>query len=108
MCRYGGEEFCIFLPGVNALQAQAIAERLRAEVEANAGAGVRSTSNLSVTSSFGLAELTPDLNDPAKLHERADEVPYQAKRSERKRVVTWAPGAVVEKKPEAAHRGKRG
>ncbi len=103
LCRYGGEEFCIFLPGVNTEQAQAIAERLRAEIEANAGAGVRSKADLSVTSSFGLAELTPDLSDPAKLLERADEALYQAKRSGRNRVVTWAPGAEVEKKPEVAH-----
>ena len=103
LCRYGGEEFCIFLPGVNTEQAQAIAERLRAEIEANAGAAVRSKAGLSVTSSFGLAELTPDLSDPAKLLERADEALYQAKRSGRNRVVTWAPGAEVEKKPEAAH-----
>jgi len=66
-CRYGGYEFCIFLPGVNTAQAQAIAERLRAEIEANANAGVRSASDLSVTSSFGLAERTPDLHDAAKL-----------------------------------------
>lgn len=103
LCRYGGEEFCIFLPGVGTTQAQAIAERLRAEIEAHAGAGVRSKSDLSVTSSFGLAELTPDLSDPAKLLERADEALYQAKRSGRNRVVTRAPGVVMEKKPEAAH-----
>ena len=103
LCRYGGEEFCIFLPGVNTEQAQAIAERLRAEIESNAGAGVRSKSDLSVTSSFGLAELTPELSDPAKLLERADEALYQAKRSGRNRVVTWAPGTVVAAQPEAAH-----
>ena len=103
LCRYGGEEFCIFLPGVNIAQAQAIAERLRAEIEAQAGAGVRSAADLSVTSSFGLAEFTPDLHDAAKLLERADEALYQAKRSGRNRVVTWAPGAEVAAEPEAAH-----
>ncbi|MFN0159646.1 MAG: diguanylate cyclase [Burkholderiales bacterium] len=103
LCRYGGEEFCIFLPGVNTEQAQAIAERLRSEIEAQAGAAVRSKEGLSVTSSFGLAELTPELQDPAKLLERADVALYQAKRSGRNRVVTWAPGLEGEKKPEAAH-----
>ena len=103
LCRYGGEEFCIFLPGVSTEQAQAIGERLRAEIEANAGASVRSASNLSVTSSFGLALLTPDLEDPAKLVERADEALYQAKRSGRNRVVTWVAGASVDAQPEPAH-----
>ena len=90
LCRYGGEEYCIFLPGVTTEQAQAIAERLRAEIESNAGASVRSTANLAVTSSFGLAVLTPDLEDPAKLVARADEALYVAKRSGRNRVVLWA------------------
>ena len=89
LCRYGGEEFCIFLPGVTADQALAIAERLRAEIEANAGASVRSTAHLAVTSSFGLAKFTPDLADPAKLVARADEALYEAKRSGRNRVVRW-------------------
>lgn len=56
-----------------------------------------------MTSSFGLAELTPDVQDPARLLERADVALYQAKRSGRNRVVLWAPGLEGEKKPEAAH-----
>jgi diguanylate cyclase (GGDEF)-like protein len=79
------------VPAVTMEQAEAIAERLRREIEALAGAGVRSVAEIAVTSSFGIAVLTPDITEPAKLIERADEALYEAKRSGRNRVVTWRP-----------------
>ena len=96
LCRYGGEEFCIMLQGINTEQAQRVAERLRAEIEANAGQSVRSIPGLSVTSSFGLAVFSPELEDAAKLVARADEALYEAKRSGRNRVVLWRAGDKAE------------
>lgn len=90
LCRYGGEEFCIVLPGVDIEQAAVIAERLRAEIEENAGKGVRSVAGVQVSSSFGLALLTPDIADPAQLIDRADQALYASKHAGRNRVTRWA------------------
>ena len=76
LCRYGGEEFCILLPGLDAKQAAEIAERLRSEVERRAGPSVRTSEGLNVTSSFGVAELRGDFADPAVLIDEADKALY--------------------------------
>jgi diguanylate cyclase (GGDEF)-like protein len=89
LCRYGGEEFCIMLPGVSLAEASAIAERLRSEIETRAAATVRSTQPLKITSSFGVAAFYADLADPAELIERADQSLYFAKETGRNRVRTW-------------------
>ena len=92
LCRYGGEEFLIVLPGLDAAQAAEVAERLRVEVGERAGKGVRSTPGLAITASFGVASLTADITDPAQIIERADQAMYVAKRSGRNRVTQWAEG----------------
>lgn len=43
LARYGGEEFILFLPATGKVQALAIADAMRAEVEATISAGVRAT-----------------------------------------------------------------
>lgn len=89
LCRYGGEEFCIILPDVDVAQAGAIAERLRREIEENAGKGARSVADLEVTSSFGVALLMPDESDVAELIDRADQALYASKHAGRNRVTLW-------------------
>lgn len=89
LCRYGGEEFCIFLPDVDLAHACAIAERLRADVQSRAGASIRSTSGLEVTSSFGVASLETDSPDPAEVIDRADKALYVAKKSGRNCVKSY-------------------
>ncbi len=87
-CRYGGEEFCILLFDGEQGIAQAIAERLRARVQAECGLGVRTLPGLCVTSSFGIAHADPQ-DAPVnllELIERADRALYTAKRSGRNRV----------------------
>ena len=83
LCRYGGEEFCIALPGVGLEEAYSIAERLRAEVESRAGKSVRSTQGIVVTSSFGVAVLQAHTADPADLIDQADKALYAAKNAGR-------------------------
>lgn len=91
LCRYGGEEFCILLPGLDAKQAAEIAERLRSEVERRAGPSVRTSEGLNVTSSFGVAELRGDFADPAVLIDEADKALYVSKRGGRNRVTISDP-----------------
>ncbi|MEZ5613432.1 MAG: diguanylate cyclase [Rhodocyclaceae bacterium] len=86
LCRYGGEEFCVLLPGLDAAQAASIAERLRSDIERHAGPSVRTSVGLTVTSSFGVAELRPGVGDPAALIDEADKALYMSKRSGRNRV----------------------
>lgn len=89
LCRYGGEEFCIILPGVRLEQAMEIAERLRVDVEERAGSSVRSTRGLSITASFGVATLAPDIVDPVEIINRADKALYASKEAGRNRITAW-------------------
>lgn len=87
--RYGGEEFCIVLPDANLEQALVIAERLRADVEANAGSAVRQYADVKVTMSFGVEQLHADTAQFAALVDRADQALYHSKETGRNRVTAW-------------------
>lgn len=82
--RIGGEEFVILLPDTSVENALALAERIRASVEATpADLG---NQHISVTISIGLSAIRPDdPNDHAAL-ERADLALYAAKHGGRNRV----------------------
>ncbi len=96
LCRYGGEEFCIVLPEVDLEHACVVAERLRADVQGRAGASIRSTSGLQVTSSFGVSTIGPDTLDPAQIIDMADKALYSAKHAGRNCVKAYqAPPAEV-------------
>ncbi|MGZ3427197.1 MAG: GGDEF domain-containing protein, partial [Polyangia bacterium] len=85
LTRYGGEEFCILLPGVGRAGARVVGERIRAAIEASTffvGAVP-----LKVTSSVGVAELPNDAAATlSSLVARADQALYIAKRDGRNRV----------------------
>lgn len=89
LCRYGGEEFCILLPGVDALRAAVVAERIRFRVEAQAGPGIRSIPGLRVTSSFGLSSLEFGAPGLKTLIDEADQALYAAKQTGRNKVVRY-------------------
>jgi diguanylate cyclase (GGDEF)-like protein/PAS domain S-box-containing protein len=82
--RYGGEEFCIILPGVDCTAAAAIAERLRARVKSVAQG--RFAEPVRITASFGVAALTEGISNPGDLINCADKALYVAKESGRNRV----------------------
>ncbi|MGQ0659099.1 MAG: diguanylate cyclase [Chromatiales bacterium] len=86
LCRYGGEEFCIILPDVDITQAQAIAERIRAEIETTSGTAIRTTQDIRVTSSFGVSSLAFGATEPTELIEQADAALYASKQAGRNRV----------------------
>jgi len=89
LCRYGGEEFCILLPGVDALRAAVVSERIRFRVEAQAGPGIRSMPGLRVTSSFGLSSMEFGAPNLKTLMEEADQALYAAKQAGRNKVVRF-------------------
>jgi diguanylate cyclase (GGDEF)-like protein len=78
--RWGGDEFLMLLPGVELEQAQRLAERVRAAVEARRIDGVGA-----VTISAGIATLGSDYNFDSTLR-AADQRLYQAKQSGRNRL----------------------
>lgn len=89
LCRYGGEEFCILLPGSTAEQAMQVAERLRLSIEKNAGAAVREIPGICITSSFGVASIQRGAKGPAELIDQADNALYESKQNGRNRVSLW-------------------
>lgn len=74
LCRWGGEEFCVLLPGSASRHARAIAERLRAVVPDGQ------------TCSIGVAEWDRQ-EAPADLVARADAALYEAKQAGRDRTI---------------------
>lgn len=91
MGRLGGEEFAIFLPGVDAKGAQVVAERLRAAVASRPAALQQGSHALTI--SLGLTLCVPGDTPDTALH-RADQAMYQAKERGRNRVelqlFSWA------------------
>lgn len=87
--RYGGEEFCVMLPGSTLEQAREVGERLREDVEANLGSALHDHPGVRVTMSFGVAELEPSMADPGALIDLADQALYHAKKNGRNRVAAW-------------------
>lgn len=61
--RLGGEEFAMLLPETDVIAGLAMANRLRRAIEAHPIA-IGSGSEISITASFGVAELTDDLSLP--------------------------------------------
>jgi diguanylate cyclase (GGDEF)-like protein len=90
LSRYGGEEFCVMLPGASLEIALVIAERLRVDVEANAGSAVRHLADVKVTMSFGVEQLGPDAAQFATLVDRADKALYHSKQNGRNQVKPYA------------------
>lgn len=83
--RLGGEEFLLVLPGSRADGAALVAERIRASIAAGDGSEVGDA--VSVTVSFGVAELAEAHGNFVKLVKLADERLYEAKEAGRNRVI---------------------
>lgn len=75
LCRWGGEEFLVLLPGAEFDTATLAAERMRVAIE-----------RLGVTASFGVAQALHH-NTVAEWVDRADAAMYLAKRNGRNRIV---------------------
>jgi two-component system, cell cycle response regulator len=82
VARFGGEEFFVLMPHTNLAQAMLKAERFRAALAAQSIEPLTEP----VTSSFGVAELSPQ-EEGQSLLGRVDAALYQAKEAGRNRVV---------------------
>jgi two-component system, cell cycle response regulator len=92
--RYGGEEFLIVLPGVDANDAWNLAERLRLRMAAEPVHYAKQPINL--TMSLGVARCgNGEPGSAIDLLSAADQALYQAKESGRNRVAKGAPASVA-------------
>jgi len=87
ICRFGGEEFLICLPNTTLEDAGGIMDRLRRGL-ASQRIALGDSGSVSVTASFGVAEMSMDRPVEAAIA-RADEAMYAAKRAGRNRVVVY-------------------
>jgi len=85
VCRWGGEEFVVAMPGVDATHAARMAERARRTIENTEFPMPDAADSVSVTVSIGLADLRGE-QDSADLLRRADRALYQSKSAGRNRV----------------------
>ncbi len=85
VCRLGGEEFVVAMPGVDAAQAARMAERARRTIEQKEFALGGDGGSVSITVSIGLADLRGE-RDSAELYRRADRALYLSKSAGRNRV----------------------
>ena len=86
VCRYGGEEFCLILPGTPSVSALLLAERIREEVPAAcAREGIGGSARITVT--IGLAASPADGLETDAIMRAADRRLYRGKDEGRDRVV---------------------
>lgn len=82
--RFGGEEFCVILPGIGKLEACDIADNLRGQIEREKTVLRRQETHVSV--SVGVAAFPDDAAEEGGLIMRADRLMYEAKQKGRNRV----------------------
>jgi diguanylate cyclase (GGDEF)-like protein len=87
VCRYGGEEFCVILPGLAMEDAAATAGRLCRTIRETSG--IQFKGKLKITVSAGVATQTPEHLISMDLINQADTALYAAKEGGRNRYVCW-------------------
>jgi diguanylate cyclase (GGDEF)-like protein len=96
--RYGGEEFCLVLPGMPLDVAMKAAERIRLRVKDESTK--RYENGPRVTASLGVASIRDNPEDPSALNNMADEALYGAKQTGRNRVVNYASMSEIDEMTE--------
>jgi diguanylate cyclase (GGDEF)-like protein len=85
VARFGGEEFCIVLPGASQEKAMRIAENIRIKVETTKFDGI------TVTCSFGVTSIKFNAKSPSEIIEQADLALFKSKSLGRNQVILWEP-----------------
>ncbi|ASA22813.1 GGDEF domain-containing response regulator [Paenibacillus donghaensis] len=80
-CRFGGEEFALFLPNTDAASAQVVIRRIQETFSAKEFKGKNEAFH--VTFSCGISEVTKSENEADKLVEEADQALYASKHAGR-------------------------
>ncbi len=94
--RYGGDEFAVLLPRSDTIGLHAVAERIRAAVEAVGAAGSAwATDGMHVSASIGTASFPADGDDAESILLAADRACFVAKRRGRGRVATALEGLAL-------------
>jgi len=91
--RYGGEEFVIVMPGVDAKEASLVAENARRAIFELSDGDLLAVTKLS--SSFGVADMTCGAKDEDALVDAADQALYAAKQGGRNRVEIFDKNVMV-------------
>ena len=78
VCRYGGEEFIVLLPGTDIDTAMMVAERIRKNIESGF-VETRKYDNLFITSSFGVSHKEDETTNIEEVIHKADEALYLVK-----------------------------
>ncbi len=91
ICRYGGEEFCIIIPGIDDTEAIERAQQMRKAIEEAAGSTIRITSGANITASFGVSCVSMGARESSDLLNQADKAMYASKQGGRNRVTLWDP-----------------
>ena len=82
--RYGGEEFCILVPGLSPATVATFAENLRAKIDQHAGPSIKSVpGGLKLTSSFGVSILSAEVGTLDAFIEQGDQALYVSKENGR-------------------------
>jgi diguanylate cyclase (GGDEF)-like protein len=90
ICRYGGEEFCVLLPGTGLEKTIEVAQEVRATIESYATMGIETKTPMTVTASLGVSAIEQGATSPGVLVDQADKALYQAKEQGRNRVEQWS------------------
>ena len=89
VCRYGGEEFCIILPGTDSHHALELADRLRRSLHHHTFVDVHGVPlETRITASIGIATFPEHARNEADLRRAADQALYKVKKEGRDAVAS--------------------
>ena len=91
VARFGGEEFCVLLPGSSKHLALHVAERIREGIERESFPGGEGLPQEGLTASLGIASFPEDGSTLTSLLRASDKALYQAKSGGRNRCVAAQP-----------------